>query len=115
VLLPFALDSLRETYIVVLIYWSKKMLKISKIKIEGTQSRTELNEATVTEYCDALTNGTGFPPVTVFFDGVEYWLADGFHRLFALKANGASLVEVDVRAGTVEDAQARCNFIQCWR
>ena len=44
------------------------MLSIDKIKIEGTQSRVQINESTVSEYAEAIKNGVQFPPVTVFLD-----------------------------------------------
>jgi hypothetical protein len=31
---------------------------------------------------------TAFPPVVVYFDGTDYWLADGFHRLAAWERIG---------------------------
>jgi hypothetical protein len=33
----------------------------------------------VQNYADALEEGANFPPVTLFYDGSAYWLADGFH------------------------------------
>ena len=64
------------------------MMNIQQIRIDGgTQSRAEINSATVTEYAEAIESGSVFPPVRAFFDGVSYWLGDGFHRYFAhLKA-----------------------------
>jgi len=48
--------------------------------------------------------GVQFPPVTVFFDGDNYWCADGFHRVqAALRANIAK-IDADVRQGTQRDA-----------
>lgn len=80
-------------------------MKIEQIRTDGgTQPRTELNEATVSEYGEAITEGAKFPPVTVFHDGAEYWLADGFHRLFAHKKIGALDIEVDIHQGTKRDA-----------
>jgi hypothetical protein len=46
----------------------------------------------------------GFPQATVFFDGAEYWLADGFHRIIAAKSLGLTEIGADVRAGTRRDA-----------
>lgn len=79
---------------------------ISKIRLDGgTQNRVHLNEEAVSEYADAITEGAQFPPVTVFFDGSDYWLADGFHRYHANGRIGALSIEADVRNGTVQDAQ----------
>jgi hypothetical protein len=45
-----------------------------------------------------------FPPLVVFHDGADYWLADGFHRWHALNQAGKTSAEVDVRSGTVREA-----------
>lgn len=75
-------------------------IKIDAVRIDGgTQSRVAINEATVAEYAETLTEGVVLPPVVVFFDGADYWLADGFHRFFANKRIGALTLEADVHAG----------------
>jgi hypothetical protein len=51
-----------------------------------------------------MKDGDKFPPIMVFHDGSEYWLADGFHRYFASKSNSALEIECDVRDGTLDDA-----------
>ena len=84
---------------------SIKKIKITGIRIDGgTQSRAELNQATVSEYAEAMTDGAKFPPVVVFFDGADHWLADGFHRYFGTKQIGALDIDADVREGTKRDA-----------
>ncbi len=75
----------------------------------GTQMRAGLDEATVAEYFEAMRIAEGwglFPPITVFHDGENYWLADGFHRYAAaIQAFGASYsAPCDIRAGTQRDA-----------
>jgi N6-adenosine-specific RNA methylase IME4 len=70
----------------------------------GTQPRAELDQFTVDAYAEAMTGGAKFPPVTVFYDGENYWVADGFHRVGALRSRGKTLVEADVRQGTQRDA-----------
>jgi hypothetical protein len=40
----------------------------------------------------------------VFFDEVEYWLADGFHRIIAAAAIDRTEIAADVREGTRRDA-----------
>lgn len=82
-----------------------KSLSLGKIRIDGgTQARAELNQQTVSEYADAMTEGAKFPPVVVFFDGVDHWLADGFHRYFGAKKIDARDIDADVREGTRRDA-----------
>jgi hypothetical protein len=40
----------------------------------------------------------------VFFDGAEYWLADGFHRIIAAETLGLVEIAADVRPGGRRDA-----------
>ncbi len=70
----------------------------------GTQSRAAISAETVAEYAEAIRRGEALPPVVVFHDGTEYWLADGFHRLAAFREAGESELACDVRQGTVRDA-----------
>lgn len=80
-------------------------IKISKISYDGsTQSRVAINESVVADYAEAMTAGTVLPPVTLFFDGSDYWLADGFHRYHAHNKIGALEIDADVRNGTKRDA-----------
>lgn len=80
-------------------------LRLAQIRTDGgTQPRMSLNEATVADYQEALTEGAKMPPVTVFHDGVDYWLADGFHRFFAHKNIGALDIQAEVHQGTKRDA-----------
>ena len=80
-------------------------LNLDKIKIDGgTQSRAKIDQNVVAEYTDLIKSGTIFPPVTVFTDGVEYFLADGFHRYFANRKAGTPNIEVQVHEGTLRDA-----------
>lgn len=82
------------------------LLALNLIRTDGeTQSRAALDKATYLEYADAMSEGAAFPPVTVFFDGSSYWLADGFHRFFAAKHIGFTDMPVDVKDGTQLDAQ----------
>ncbi len=70
----------------------------------GTQPRAILNGNWIEEYAHDMLAGAVFPPVIVFHDGTDYWLADGFHRIAAAEAAGATETEADVRQGTVRDA-----------
>lgn len=83
-----------------------KKLNILNIRIDGgTQPRKEINYNVVKDYAEAMREGTVFPPVTVFYDGAEYWLADGFHRYHATKSNATTTIEAEVHQGSVEDAK----------
>ena len=81
------------------------MIELSKIRIDGcTQPRAELNQATVDEYAEAIKTGAQLPPVTLFYDGAHYWLADGFHRYFGAKAAGRTTIHEDITPGTLREA-----------
>lgn len=82
-----------------------KTLNLLNIRIDGgTQAREELNQEAVADYAEKMRDGEVFPPVTVFFDGSEYWLVDGFHRYFATKSNGKTSIDCDVENGTLKEA-----------
>lgn len=82
------------------------LLRLEDIRIDGgTQSRVNINEATVAEYAEALEAGDSMPPVYVFFDGTDHWLADGFHRYFANQRIGAAHIYAEVCNGTCRDAK----------
>jgi len=71
---------------------------------ERLQSRTEINENTVSEYAEALTAGAEFPPVLVYFDGINYYLTDGYHRLLAHKRAEKVSILCNLVQGTLRDA-----------
>lgn len=82
------------------------MLDISKIRRDGgTQSRVKIDEVTVSEYAEAMADpATVFPPVSVHFDGTNYWLADGFHRLAAYELFGRTDIPVNIVKGDQRSA-----------
>jgi exonuclease VII small subunit len=83
-----------------------KKLNILNIRIDGgTQPRNNIDYDVVTEYAELMREGTKFPPVDVFFDGAEYWLADGFHRYHATKANATASIDAIIHTGSLRDAQ----------
>jgi hypothetical protein len=70
------------------------------------QVRATMSEKLVNEYAKAMGADPPalFPPIVVFFDGTDYWLADGFHRVAAaLKAN-VQQIEADVLQGGKREA-----------
>ena len=80
-------------------------LRLDQIRIDGgTQPRVAIDERVVAEYAELYSNGVDLPPVTVFFDGATYWLADGFHRYWANKRIDCEYVFADVHQGTQRDA-----------
>jgi len=78
---------------------------VEKIRIDcGTQSREKIDQQVVSDYAVALKEGAKFPAVVVFHDGLEYYLADGFHRYLAHVQAGRTEIEAEVKNGTLRDA-----------
>ncbi len=83
-----------------------KLLKLTDIRLDGnTQQRVQINDDIWQEYAESMRCGAKFPPITVFFDGASYWLADGFHRFHAQVAAEFLDAECNVIQGTKRDAQ----------
>lgn len=84
------------------------LLGIDKIRVDGgTQSRAMLDEQTVKDYAEAMKAGDVFPPVSVCFDGTDYWLWDGFHRVAAACQNAQLTVLATIYQGTQKEAVLR--------
>jgi len=85
-----------------------KALKLESIVVDGgTQFRAATNDAKVTEYAGLFSESKGWPfstPCEVFFDGLSYYLVDGFHRYFGAKRAERKELECNVRNGTLRDA-----------
>jgi uncharacterized ParB-like nuclease family protein len=80
-------------------------LPLKQIRIDGgTQPRVEINEEVVAEYAEQLREDVAFPPVTVFFDGAAWWLADGFHRYHAHRRVGRETLAADLHDGGLREA-----------
>jgi transposase-like protein len=81
-------------------------LPVAQIRLDGgTQPRAALDFGAIDDYADAMTDGAKFPPLVVFYDGENYWLADGFHRVKAAWQASRETVAAEVRLGTLEDAR----------
>src|SRR5689334_1322375 len=75
-------------------------LKLSLIRTDaGTQSRVCITEDVVTDYAARMDIGDVFPPVIVFQDKDNYYLADGFHRVNAAMLRDADSIDADIRQG----------------
>lgn len=83
-------------------------LPLAEVRFDvDCQSRVCLDEETVAEYAFRMKEGAEFPPLVVFFDGADHWLADGFHRYAACKGlareggnEETAVVSADIRQGT---------------
>jgi hypothetical protein len=81
-------------------------LPLERLRTDGdTQPRSQMNEEVAEDYAQEMRDGVTLPPVDATFDGDQYWLWDGFHRLQAAKKAGKTTISVTVTPGTVEDAR----------
>lgn len=71
----------------------------------GTQPRGVLDEDHINDLLFALKNGAKFEAVLLYYDGENYWLTDGYHRLAATIRHGKDKIKASVRQGTLQDAQ----------
>ena len=84
---------------------SKKKIPIAKIKVDQAMyPREKLNDDAVEEYGRIMKTDAKLPPIIVFQEGKNYYLADGLHRLEGAKSFGAREIEADVSKGSRRDA-----------
>lgn len=83
---------------------TSRSIPIADIGDGGAQMRVEMKPDVVLDYAEDMAAGATFPPVTVYFDGTEYWLADGFHRVAAARKIERETIEAEVNEGTARDA-----------
>lgn len=83
----------------------RERLALSAIRLDGgTQLRVTMNEEHISDLSYAILDGAELAPIVVFYDGSQYWLADGFHRYYATERAGGDLIAVEVKLGTRRDA-----------
>ena len=84
---------------------NQQQIEIRRITInDRVQQRVQLDEKVIFEYSEEIQGGQQFPPLTVFGDGQDLILADGWHRYEAYKLAGIDLVDVDIIKGSERDA-----------
>jgi hypothetical protein len=83
---------------------SATSIRLSEIKDGGAQMRVEIKPEIVRDYADDMLDGAVFPPVILYHDGTDYWLADGYHRVEAARKIGIETIEADIREGRARDA-----------
>lgn len=83
-----------------------KKISIADMRIDGgTQSRVDIDPHWVHEMVDNMKNDVVYPALEARFDGVCYWLTDGFHRYHAYTQLGIKNIDVAYLPGTQFDAQ----------
>lgn len=68
------------------------------------QPRCQMDETLIAAYEADLRAGAQFPPVEVFYDGADHWVADGFHRIEAARKVGHATIEANIHKGSRRDA-----------
>lgn len=82
-----------------------EIINITAIRLDGgTQARAASDTAAIQDYARAMGEGATFPPVVLFQDGPDLWLADGFHRVAAAHLAGLEEIAADIQPGTRRDA-----------
>lgn len=79
-------------------------LRVIKTDHEIQQRENLIDGAVVSDYAEALKSGAKFPPITVYYDGADHWLADGFHRVEAADEADLKTIAAEIRQGTKRDA-----------
>ena len=81
------------------------LIPILEITVDSSlQPRNGLNQDKLTEYSKLLLDSSDFDPVDLFYDGSNYWLADGFHRIEVYRKAGKTHIPATVREGTRRNA-----------
>jgi|GEM_PF-4714324 len=70
----------------------------------GTQPRAAINLQHVKLLEEQMEEGKQLEPITVFYDGNSYWLADGFHRWHAHRNREEEAIACIVHTGSRRDA-----------
>src|SRR5262245_27087561 len=84
----------------------RKMISLARVQIDrSTQARMKKDPNHVQLLVEVLESGKEFKDdPEVYFDGKDYWIGDGFHRLEAYARVGRERVYVLVREGGRHDA-----------
>jgi hypothetical protein len=82
-----------------------RALRITKLRLDFQPAKNLIDEW-VADYVTKLRRREKVEPVIVYFDGVDYYLFDGFHRVEAAKRIGRTTILAEVRSGTLADMEA---------
>jgi hypothetical protein len=83
----------------------RRKLRIDSIRLDF-QAPDHLMEEQIQEYVDAIKGGGVLEPVVVRFDGKNYFLQDGFHRLEALRRCFQITIYAEVSPGSLAEMEA---------
>jgi hypothetical protein len=80
-------------------------LQLDEIRRDGgTQPRAAIDWKHVKLLEEQMEDGKELEPVTVFYDGESYWLADGFHRFSAHRNQCKEAIDCFIHSGSRRDA-----------
>ena len=83
-------------------------VKLNDIRIDGgTQGRVVIDQKHVYYIVEMMKEGYEFDLIDANFDGVTYWLVNGFHRYHAYKLMGIKEVTIKYVPGTQAEAVIR--------
>jgi len=83
-------------------------IPLARIKDSGAQVRVEMRAETISDYANDMLDGSAFPPIVVFDDGSDYWLADGFHRVEAGRKIGRETIVAEIKSGRAPRGTRSC-------
>ena len=86
----------------------KAKLSLDQIMATSDTQVRKVDAKIVERYTEDLKDGAIFPPIIVFNEGGEsqrWWLADGFHRLFAHRDADVPEIACEVHVGGLLEAQ----------
>jgi len=82
-----------------------KDLPLDVLRLDGgTQPRVRIDWDVVQEYAERMRAGDRFDPATVFFDGTDHWVSDGFHRIHAAREAEQATFQSEIWEGPLEEA-----------
>jgi hypothetical protein len=84
---------------------SRVNLPIKVIRLDFQNPDLLFNEK-VWEIAQAMLRGDTIPAIMVRFDGENYWLEDGFHRVAAAISLDREEIDAEVNPGTLADMEA---------
>lgn len=84
----------------------KKTILLEQIRIDGnTQTRAKLDDTLLASYTEQYKDDPDqMPEVDVYHDGVDYWLADGFHRFHSCNRAGLKYICAKIHKGDKVEA-----------
>jgi hypothetical protein len=80
-------------------------LELEKTVLMSIPSPPELSNEVIGIYAEMMREGAKFPPIELFFDGCDYWLADGYHGILRVSRMN---VHYNAKFGRVQSVMRFC-------